>query len=58
VPPCAPDLSRPPEQPAEPAPGETVGAIIDRLHASRANGSPLVRGDLPYARALRGEIVG
>jgi PAS domain-containing protein len=41
-----------------PVPGEAVGAVVDRLRARRADGSPLVRGDLPYARALRGEVVG
>lgn len=43
--------------PGGPAPGETIGTIIDRLYARCAEGSPLVRGDLPYARALRGEVV-
>ena len=28
-----------------PTPGETIGAVIDRLRARRADGSPLVRGD-------------
>lgn len=44
--------------PDPPAVGETIGALLDRYRARRADGSPVVRGDLPYARALRGEIVG
>ena len=32
--------------PGGPAPGETIGAIIDRLHARCADGSPLVRGEV------------
>jgi len=37
--------------------GMSVDALLDRNRARRADGSPVLRGDLPYARALRGEIV-
>ncbi len=37
--------------------GMTIGELLDRNPARRADGSPIRRGDLPYARALRGEIV-
>lgn len=37
--------------------GETLDDLLDRYPARRADGSPIYRGDLPYARALRGEIV-
>ncbi len=46
------DLLGPP-----PVVGVTVGELLDRNPAYRADGSPIHRGDLPYARALRGEIV-
>ena len=38
--------------------GTTIGDLLDRNPARHADGSPIHRGDLPYARALRGEIVG
>ena len=37
--------------------GMTLDELLDRNPARRADGSPILRGDLPYARALRGEIV-
>lgn len=37
--------------------GMTVGELLERYGARRADGRRLVRGDLPYARALRGEVV-
>ena len=40
-----------------PAVGRTIDELLDRLPACSADGSPVHRGDLPYARALRGEIV-
>lgn len=40
-----------------PAIGMTLGELIERHETRRADGSSLVPGDLPYARALRGEIV-
>lgn len=40
-----------------PAAGETMGEMIERYRARRADGSSIARGDLPYSRALRGEVV-
>ncbi len=40
-----------------PAAGDTMDGIIDRYRVRRADGSPIVRSDLPYVRALRGEVV-
>jgi PAS domain-containing protein len=37
--------------------GMTIGELLDRNPARRPDGSPIRRSDLPYARALRGEIV-
>jgi len=37
--------------------GMTVGELLERYGARRADGRRLIPGDLPYARALRGEIV-
>jgi hypothetical protein len=37
--------------------GMTIDQVFDRNPARRPDGSPILRGDLPYARALRGEIV-
>ncbi len=37
--------------------GTTLNQVFDRNPARRPDGSPILRGDLPYARALRGEIV-
>ena len=37
--------------------GLTLDELLDRLPARRPDGRPILRGDLPYARALRGEIV-
>lgn len=37
--------------------GTTIGELLDRNPIRRSDGSPIHRGDLPYARALRGEIV-
>ena len=37
--------------------GMTLDELLDRNPARRADGSPILRGDLPYARALRGEVV-
>jgi PAS domain S-box-containing protein len=41
----------------EPVVGMTIDELLDRNPARRADGSPILRGDLPYTRALRGEIV-
>jgi PAS domain-containing protein len=43
--------------PGPPAAGDTMGGIIERYRARRADGGPIVRSDLPYARALRGDVV-
>lgn len=37
--------------------GTTIGELLEQYGAKRANGGPLIRGDLPYTRALRGEVV-
>ncbi len=37
--------------------GTTIDQLFDRNPACRPDGSPILRGDLPYNRALRGEIV-
>jgi hypothetical protein len=37
--------------------GMTIGELLDRYGAKRPDGGRLNRGDLPYARALRGEVV-
>lgn len=37
--------------------GMTVGELLEGYGARRADGRRLVRGDLPYARALRREVV-
>lgn len=37
--------------------GMTVGELLERYGARRADGRRLVHGDLPYAWALRGEVV-
>ena len=37
--------------------GMSIHDLLARYEARRADGSLLIRGDLPYARALRGEIV-
>lgn len=37
--------------------GMTVNTLLDRYGARRADGSRLIRGDLPHTRALRGEVV-
>ena len=37
--------------------GTTIDQFFDRNSARRSDGSPILRGDLPYNRALRGEIV-
>jgi PAS domain-containing protein len=37
--------------------GRSMVELIGRSESRRADGSPLLRGDLPYARALRGEVV-
>lgn len=42
---------------SNPVIGMTIDELLDRNPARRADGSPILRGDLPYARALRGEIV-
>ncbi len=41
----------------EPVVGTTIDQLFDRNPARRPDGSPILRGDLPYNRALRGEIV-
>lgn len=38
--------------------GMTISELLGRYETRRANGTPLRMGDLPYNRALRGEIVG
>jgi PAS domain-containing protein len=38
--------------------GMTLDELLDRYPARRADGTAILRGDLPYSRALRGEIVG
>jgi PAS domain-containing protein len=38
--------------------GDTMVEMIRRFRARRADGTPVVPGDLPYARVLRGEVVG
>ena len=40
-----------------PAAGDTMDEIIERYWARRADGTPIVWSDLPYVRALRGEVV-
>jgi len=35
----------------------TIGDLIGRFRTQRADGSPLLPGDLPWARAIRGEVV-
>ena len=40
-----------------PVTGMTIGEILNRYEGYRADGSHLIRGDLPHARALRGEVV-
>ena len=40
-----------------PAIGMTIGELLGRYGTRRADGSPLIRADLPCARALRGEVV-
>ena len=37
--------------------GQSICELINRSTSRRADGSPLLKGDLPYARALRGEVV-
>jgi PAS domain S-box-containing protein len=37
--------------------GITIDELLDRFPSRRSDGSEIRRGDLPYARALRGEIV-
>lgn len=37
--------------------GETLGALLNRNSVRLADGRPIIRSDLPCARALRGEIV-
>ena len=37
--------------------GMPIGELLQHHNARRADGRPLIPGDLPYARALRGEIV-
>jgi PAS domain-containing protein len=37
--------------------GMTVAEALDRYGAVRADGGSVIRGDLPCARALRGEVV-
>ncbi len=37
--------------------GMTVAEALGRYGGRRSDGSPIIRGDLPCARALRGEIV-
>jgi PAS domain-containing protein len=43
---------------AESAVGRTLDELLDRFPARSADGRRILRGDLPYTRALRGEIVG
>ena len=40
-----------------PVTGMTVAEVLGRYGGRRSDGSPIIRGDLPCARALRGEIV-
>ena len=40
-----------------PVTGMTVADALGRYGGRRSDGSPIIRGDLPCARALRGEIV-
>lgn len=40
-----------------PVVGMSIHDLLSRYEARRADGSRLIRGDLPYARALRGEVV-
>ncbi len=37
--------------------GRSMVELIGSSSSRRADGSPLLKGDLPYARALRGEVV-
>jgi PAS domain-containing protein len=37
--------------------GRTIGDLIGHYRAQHADGSPLLPGDLPWARAIRGEVV-
>lgn len=37
--------------------GETIMDLLERYGARSSNGDPVNPGDLPYARALRGEVV-
>lgn len=37
--------------------GQSMVELIRRSSSRRADGSPLLAGDLPYTRALRGEVV-
>lgn len=37
--------------------GATIDELLDQYPARRSDGAPILRWDLPYARALRGEIV-
>jgi PAS domain-containing protein len=37
--------------------GMTIDELLERYGAVRSDGSPVIRGDLPYTRALRGEVV-
>ena len=41
----------------QPVIGSTIGELLEHHRAVRADGSRILRGDLPYIRALRGEVV-
>lgn len=41
----------------QPVVGLNMGDLVERYKARNANGEPPTIGDLPYARALRGEVV-
>lgn len=41
----------------QPVIGITIGELLERHRAVRADGSRLIPSDLPYIRALRGEVV-